>query len=70
MSALDNKVIKNLMDYRGMSLVRMAGINVLMSMLQKKDIDPLRLLFQDMDKDNTGFISPQELAQAINESGV
>ena len=38
MSALDKNVLKNLIDYRGMSLVRMAGINVLMSMLQKKDI--------------------------------
>ena len=45
-----------------MSLVRMAGINVLMSMLQKKDIDPLRKLFQELDKDNTGFITAEELS--------
>jgi hypothetical protein len=46
---LDKKTLQNLMDYRGMSLVRMAGINVLMSMMQREDIDPLRKLFQEID---------------------
>ncbi len=67
---LDKNTIQHLLDYRGMSLVRMAGINVLVSMLQKKDIDPLRVLFEEMDKDKTGFITPEELAQAISQSEI
>ena len=42
---LDKGTLKQLLEYRGMSKLRMAGINVLVSMLQRKDIDPLRKMF-------------------------
>lgn len=65
---LDKKTLGNLMEYRGMSKLRMAGINILVSMLKRKDIDPLRTIFQDIDKDETGFITPEELSQALAQS--
>ena len=58
------------MDYRGMSLVRMVGINVLMSMMKREDIDPLRKLFQQIDVDRSGFITHEELAKAISDSEI
>ena len=62
---LDRDTLGQLMEYRGMSKLRMAGINLLVSMLQSKDITPLRAVFEEIDKDQTGFITPEELSQAI-----
>jgi Ca2+-binding EF-hand superfamily protein len=49
------------MNYKSMSRLRMAAMNVLIHMLEPADIEPLRESFQQMDKDKTGFVSEAEL---------
>lgn len=48
---LDNEIVENLEHYEGMSKLRMTALNVLVSMMDKKDIEPLRLLFLEIDTD-------------------
>lgn len=51
-----------------MSKVRMTALRILVTMMNKKDVDPLRKLFLEIDKDRTGFISSVELQEAMERS--
>jgi len=44
----------------------MAALDVLVNLLDKKDLKKLKKSFQQMDKDQTGFITPEELKEALN----
>ena len=60
--------MSHLLEYRGMSKVRMIARRILVTMMDKKDVEPLRRLFLEMDKDRTGFITSCELQQAMEQS--
>lgn len=38
---------------------------MLVGMMDKKEIEPLRQIFLEIDTDRTGFISTQELSDAL-----
>ena len=46
--------------------MRMAALDVLVNLLDKKDLKPLKTKFKQMDHEGTGFISPEELKEALN----
>ena len=48
----------------------MTAINILISMMDKSDTDPLRNMFYNIDQDMTGFISTQELKDALLSSNL
>lgn len=58
---LDYEIVESLLRYKGMSKMRMTALRILVTMLNKKDIEPIRRLFLDMDHDKTGFITTSEL---------
>jgi len=62
--------VGNLLKYRGMSKVRMTALRVLVAMMDKKDVEPIRRLFLEMDTDKTGFITTTELQSAMEQSQV
>mgnify|MGYP001428870251 CR=1 FL=1 len=61
-------MVSHLMKYEGKSKVRMTALNVLAGMLDQEDIAPLRELFLQVDKDHTGFITVEELKEALEKS--
>jgi calcium-dependent protein kinase len=65
---LDPQILNSLRDYKGVSTLKKAAMNVLVKMLDTKEIKKLRDAFMLLDKDGTGMISFTELKQAIKES--
>merc|ERR1719240_1076433 len=65
---LDYEIVQNMMKYKGMSKVRMAALRILVTMMNKQDIEPLRRLFLEIDHDRTGFITSHELQDAMEKS--
>jgi calcium-dependent protein kinase len=63
---LDEGLVKQLREYRGESALKKAAMNVLVKMLDIKDIELLRDTFLKIDTDNTGFISAPELKTALS----
>ena len=43
--------------YKGGSILRKQALSVFTKMIDKKEIEPFRERFKQMDKDKTGFIS-------------
>lgn len=63
-------VIERLRKFRGVSHLKKALLNQLVKMADDKDIHELRVSFQSMDKDGTGFISVAELTEAVHTAKV
>lgn len=59
-----------LSSYQGMSKVRMTALKMLVGMMDKGDVEPLRNSFLEIDRDRTGFITVEELSQALLESQI
>lgn len=57
-----------LKEFKGTSKLKKAALNVLVKMLNPKDIQNLREVFQSIDTDNSGFIELSELEKAIKEA--
>lgn len=55
-NVLDLDVMKKLRDFKGSSTLKKAALNVLVKMLNPKDIEGLRQEFQKIDTDNSGII--------------
>ncbi len=58
---LDPDVIKKLKEFKGSSTLKKAALNVLVKMLNTKEVETLRQEFQKIDTDNSGFIEISEL---------
>jgi len=65
---LDGSIIKSLKSYKGGSKLKKAAMNLLVKMLNTKEIESLRQQFRQLDKDGTGMISAAELKQALHDS--
>jgi len=48
--------MKKLKEFKVSSTLKKAALNVLVKMLNPKEIDSLRIEFQKIDTDNSGFI--------------
>jgi calcium-dependent protein kinase len=67
---LDPNILERLRQYRGVSTLKKAAMNLLVKMADNKDIEQLRNMFMRMDKDNTGDITAIELREALNEAHI
>lgn len=67
---LSPEIIQSLKRFKGQSILKKAACNILVKMLQPKDIEDLRRVFESIDKDNSGLIEVKELEQVIrNQKG-
>lgn len=67
---LDPHILERLRQYRGVSTLKKAAMNLLVKMADNKEIEHLREMFMRMDKDHTGDITESELREALNEAQV
>lgn len=66
----DEDVIVNLKNFKKTSKLRSVALNILVKMLPPSEVETLKKQFEEMDKDNSGFIDAEELGRAmkINKS--
>lgn len=65
---LDKDVIMKLKEFKGSSTLKKAALNVLVKMLNPKEMDGLRKEFQKIDTDNSGIIEVSELETALKNA--
>lgn len=68
--ALDKEVVERLRDFKGVSKLKKAAMNMLVKMADQNSIEELRTQFQKIDADGTGLINADELKSAIKESNL
>jgi Ca2+-binding EF-hand superfamily protein len=49
-------------EYRGVSALKRAAMNILVKMADTKEIEELREIFLSIDTETTGYITVEELA--------
>lgn len=67
---LDKNILNNLRQYRGVSTLKKAVMNILVKMADGKDIEHIREQFMRVDKDGTGYIKANELKQALTAAKI
>lgn len=67
---LDPHILERLREYKGVSALKKAAMNILVKMADNKDIEHLRDMFMKMDTDTTGYISAKELRTALNDANI
>lgn len=67
---LDPEILKRLKEYRSVSALKRAAMNILVKMADTKEIEQLREMFVEIDKENTGMITVVELKEALNTAHV
>lgn len=67
---IDPAVIAQLKEYKGQSKLKKAAMNMLVKMLNAKEINHLREEFAKIDTDHSGFIEFSELEKALKKSRV
>ncbi len=67
---LDPNILERLRQYRGVSTLKKAAMNLLVKMADNKDIIYLREMFMSMDKDKTGDITANELKEALHDAHI
>ena len=65
---LGKDVLNRLRKYKGVSQLKKACMNMLVKMLDTKEIENLREMFLKLDTEGTGFLSVEELSQAIKDA--
>lgn len=66
---LDPAILLKLREYRGVSKLKKAALNILIKMVsQTKDVELLRDSFTQLDQGQTGFITVTELKQALTDA--
>lgn len=54
-----------------MSTLKKVALNILVKMVSNSnDVENLRAMFQKIDRDQTGYISANQLKEALNEANV
>ena len=66
---IDKDLLLKLKKYRGVSKLKTAALSILVKTMSPQEIEPLKQLFQSIDKDKTGFIHVSELKDALEASG-
>ena len=67
---VNKEVITRLGEYKGVSILKKAAMNMLVKMADQHSIEELRQDFVNIDKDRTGLINAQELKAAIKASDI
>lgn len=62
---LDENILKNLMEFKGTSALKKAAMNILVKMLNPKEIRSLRIEFEKIDINNSGNIDASEISNAL-----
>ena len=65
---LDPNILKSMKEYKGVSALKKAAMNILVKMADNKDIEKLREAFIAMDLDATGDIQADELKIALKNA--
>jgi len=58
-------VLTRLQNFKGVSKLKKAAMNMLVKMADSNSIEDLKSEFVKLDKDGTGLINAEELKQAI-----
>lgn len=58
---LEDSLIKRLKEYRGVSHLKRAAINILVKMCNEEEMKPITDYFKKVDIDGTGLININEL---------
>ena len=66
--SLDPNIVQSLRNYKGVSTLKKAAMNILVKMLDVNEIEKLREAFLHIDTDNTGQITAAELKEALMRS--
>jgi hypothetical protein len=65
---INHEVIQRLKQFKGESALKKAALNVLVKMLNPEEIQNLKIEFEKIDTDKSGFIEFQELDRAIKNA--
>ena len=65
---ISRDVLGRLGEFKGVSVLKKAAMNMLVKMVDREKIKDLKQQFAEVDKDNTGEISAEELRQAIKQA--
>ncbi|KAJ3669185.1 hypothetical protein LUZ60_011135 [Juncus effusus] len=66
---LDNAVIDRLKQFRAMNQFKKAALRVIAGCLSEEEIQGLKQMFKNMDTDNNGTITLDELRQGLTKQG-
>ena len=66
---IDPQVLKCLKEFKGTSKLKKAALNILVKMIDFKQIEKLRVEFQKIDSDESGLINFKELKEAFTLNG-
>lgn len=64
---LEHSLVQRLKEYRGVSHLRRAAINILVKMSPETEIQPVAEHFKQLDRDGTGMINVDELTHFMKE---
>ena len=65
---LEDSLIKRLKEYRGVSHLKRAAINILVKMSSEEDMQPITEYFKKVDTDGTGMININELTNFLKQN--
>ena len=66
----DKDVLDRLKEFKGVSKLKKAAMNMLIKMADQEAIEDLREQFYKLDKDRTGMVDAKELKAAIQASNI
>ncbi|KAJ4767200.1 Calcium-dependent protein kinase family protein [Rhynchospora pubera] len=66
---LDNAVLSRLKQFRAMNQFKKAALRVIAGCLSEEEIQGLKQMFKNMDTDNSGTITLDELRQGLTKQG-
>lgn len=67
---INSDVLMRLQQFKGVSKLKKAAMNMLVKMADQQAIEALRGEFQKLDKDMTGLINVDELKLAMKQSDI
>lgn len=67
---ISGEVLERLQNFKGVSKLKKAAMNMLVKMADQDQIEGLRAQFQEIDIDGTGLINADELRTAIKKSAI
>ena len=63
-------LVTRLTNFKGESILKRAGLDMLVGMISQDDISDLKAQFEAMDKGGDGTIEAAELAPILKKSGI
>lgn len=68
--ALDRNLLQSMMNFNAKNKFKRAALKLVASSLTSADVQTLRAAFHKIDTDNTGFLTMDEMRQAMMEMGM